>query len=395
MKETEFIIPVGPQHPALKEPEKFLIKVDGEYVVDADVRMGYNHRGIEKAMESRTYLQGLYLVERICGICSCAHTTCYTQCIEEAMGLEIPERAKYIRVITAELERIHSHLLWLGIAAHEVGFDTLFFYIWRDREVVMDLLELISGNRVHYAMPTIGGVRRDIPPEKVNEIKKGCNVLEKRTKYYKELILNEKTIHNRGDGVGVLTPKEAVALCTVGPVARASGINTDVRADDPYLVYDEIPFNVITYDGCDVTSRILVRVDEVLESINIVRYCLDNMPDGPIRKVVSPLMRVPEAEVVSLVEAPRGELIHYTRSNGGMKPYRHKVRAPTLGNILAVCEMLKGGYIADVPIVIAGIDPCLCCADRIAFVDVNTDKRWVWTDEQLRRYGVKWYQQNP
>jgi len=394
MKGSEFIIPVGPQHPALKEPEKFLITVDGEYVVDADVRMGYNHRGIEKAMESRTYLQGLYLIERICGICSCAHTTCYTQCIEEAMGLEIPERAKYIRVITAELERIHSHLLWLGIAAHEIGFDTLFFYIWRDREVVMDLLELISGNRVHYAIPTIGGVRRDIPPEKINEIKKGCNVLEKRTKYYKELVLNEKTILNRAEGVGILKPKEAVALCAVGPVARASGIDTDVRADDPYLVYDEIPLNVITYDGCDVLSRILVRVDETLESINIIRYCLDHMPDGPIRKVVPPFVRVPEAEVVSLVEAPRGELIHYIRSNGAIKPYRYKIRAPTLGNILSLCEMLKGGYIADVPIVIAGIDPCLCCADRIAFVDVNTDKQWIWTHEQLRRYGVKWYQQN-
>ena len=390
----EFIIPVGPQHPALKEPENFMLTVDGEYVVDVRARIGYNHRGIEKAMEDRTYIQNLYIVERVCGICSDSHMTCYVQCVEEAMDLEIPERAEYIRVIVAELERIHSHLLWLGVAAHEIGFDTLFFYIWRDREVVMDLLELISGNRVNYAMPTIGGVRRDITPEMEKELRKGLKILYERTEYYKQVCLNEKTILQRAVGVGILTPSQAVELCAVGPTLRASGIKSDVRADDPYIAYDRIPFEVITYDWCDVAARIMVRIDEVLEAIKMIEYCLDHMPRGPIRVKVPVMMKVPEGEVVSRVEAPRGELIHYLVSKGGIKPYRYKIRSPTLGNIPAVCEMLKGGYIADVPIVLAAIDPCFSCTDRIVFYDVGKDKRWVWTHEQLRRYGIEFYKRN-
>ena len=390
----EFIIPIGPQHPALKEPENFMLTVDGEYVVDVRARIGYNHRGIEKAMEDRTYIQNLYIVERVCGICSDSHMTCYVQCVEEAMDLEIPERAEYIRVIVAELERIHSHLLWLGVAAHEIGFDTLFFYIWRDREVVMDLLELISGNRVNYAMPTIGGVRRDITPEMEKELRKGLKILYERTEYYKQICLNEKTILQRAVGVGILTPRQAVELCAVGPTLRASGIKSDVRADDPYIAYDRIPFEVVTYDWCDVAARVMVRIDEVLEAIKMIEYCLDHMPRGPIRVKVPVMMKVPEGEVVSRVEAPRGELIHYLVSRGGIKPYRYKIRSPTLGNIPAVCEMLKGGYIADVPIVLAAIDPCFSCTDRIVFYDVGKDKRWVWTHEQLRRYGIEFYKRN-
>ena len=390
----EFLVPIGPQHPALKEPENFMLTVDGEYVVDVRARIGYNHRGIEKAMEDRTYIQNLYIVERVCGICSDSHMTCYVQCVEEAMDLEIPERAEYIRVIVAELERIHSHLLWLGVAAHEIGFDTLFFYIWRDREVVMDLLELISGNRVNYAMPTIGGVRRDITPEMEKELRKGLKKLYERTEYYKQICLNEKTILQRAVGVGILTPRQAVELCAVGPTLRASGIKSDVRADDPYIAYDRIPFEVVTYDWCDVAARVMVRIDEVLEAIKMIEYCLDHMPRGPIRVKVPVMMKVPEGEVVSRVEAPRGELIHYLVSKGGIKPYRYKIRSPTLGNIPAVCEMLKGGYIADVPIVLAAIDPCFSCTDRIVFYDVGKDKRWVWTHEQLRRYGIEFYKRN-
>jgi len=390
----EFLVPIGPQHPALKEPENFMLTVDGEYVVDVRARIGYNHRGIEKAMEDRTYIQNLYIVERVCGICSDSHMTCYVQCVEEAMDLEIPERAEYIRVIVAELERIHSHLLWLGVAAHEIGFDTLFFYIWRDREVVMDLLELISGNRVNYAMPTIGGVRRDITPEMEKELRKGLKILYERTEYYKQICLNEKTILQRAVGVGILTPRQAVELCAVGPTLRASGIKSDVRADDPYIAYDRIPFEVVTYDWCDVAARVMVRIDEVLEAIKMIEYCLDHMPRGPIRVKVPVMMKVPEGEVVSRVEAPRGELIHYLVSRGGIKPYRYKIRSPTLGNIPAVCEMLKGGYIADVPIVLAAIDPCFSCTDRIVFYDVGKDKRWVWTHEQLRRYGIEFYKRN-
>jgi len=376
-------IPFGPQHPALKEPVNFLFEVDGETVVNVKPRIGYNHRGIEKAFELRTYTRNIYLAERICGICSDAHTTCYTQAIEELLGVEAPLRARYIRVIIAELERIQSHALWLGLVAHEIGFDTLFMYVWRDRETILDIFEMISGNRIHYAMNTIGGVRRDIHAAMMPKIKKGLDLMEKRVKYYLDVVQTEQTILKRATGVGILKPKDAVDLCAVGPILRASGIKNDVRADDPYAAYNEIPFNVITCDGCDILSRILVRLEEMLEGVEIARHALDSMPGGVIRVRVP--MKVPQGEVVSRVEAPRGELIHYAKSNGTTKPERYKVRSPTLGNIPALCKMLLRGYVADIPIVLAGIDPCFACMDRMAFIDTKKNRKWVLTMPQLRR----------
>jgi membrane-bound hydrogenase subunit alpha len=328
MSEREFIVPVGPQHPALKEPANFMFKVDGEVVVDVEPRVGYNHRGIEKAMEARTYLQNLYIVERVCGICSNAHQTCYTQNVEEVMGMEIPERAKYIRVFMQELERIHSHLLWLGVAAHEIGFDTLFYYIWRDREVVMDLLESVSGNRVNYAMPTIGGVRRDLDEANFPNYHKMLDTLKERTEFYIGVCSSEKTILGRAIGVGHLSKEDAIRLSAVGPNARCSGVSCDTRHDLPYLVYDEIPWNVIVETNGDVLGQVLVRVKETLESVNICKYVLENLPQGPIKEKYSPLGKVPEGEAVSIVEAQRGELIHYLQSRGDNKPYRYKIRAP-------------------------------------------------------------------
>jgi len=340
-------------------------------------------------MENRTYLQNIYLSERICGICSDAHTTCYVQAIEELLGVEAPPRAKYIRVIVAELERIHSHLLWVGVAAHEIGFDTLFMYVWRDREIVMDLLEQVSGNRVHYAMNTIGGVRRDIAGEKSPKMLKGLSLLEEKTKQYIEMIRKEQTILKRTIGVGMLSKSDALKLGAVGPTLRASGVKRDVRKDDPYAAYDEISFNVVTNDGCDCFARIIVRCEEILESINMIREALKKMPGGEIRVKVKP--SIPPAEAISRVEAPRGELFYYARSNGTDKPERIKVRTPTLANIVPLCKMLVGGYIADVPIVLAGIDPCFACMDRVLIVDSRKEEKRVWDLNELRRYGKEWY----
>lgn len=376
-------VPFGPQHPALKEPENFLFEVDGDIVVNVTPRIGYVHRGIEKALELRSYIQDLYLAERICGICSHAHTTCYTQGIEELLGVEAPPRAKYIRTIIAELERLHSHSLWVGVAAHEVGFDTLFMYTWRDREAVMELLEAISGNRVHYAMNTIGGVRRDISAEKTDKIRSSLDFFEKRVQEYLHVIRTEESFLKRTAGVGLLKKQEALDFCAVGPTLRASGVKNDVRADDPYAAYGEIPFEVIVDDECDVLGRTVVRCKEMLESINIVRYALDKMPDGSTRVRVP--MAVPAGEAVSRVEAPRGELIHYAKSNGTTKPERYKVRSPTLANIPALCKTLVGAHLADIPIILAGIDPCFSCMDRMVFVDVAKDRNWVWTMQQLKR----------
>jgi membrane-bound hydrogenase subunit alpha len=385
----KFKIPIGPQHPALKEPEGFSIALMGEKILGLDIRLGYNHRGVEKACEERSYIQGMYLVERVCGICSHAHSTCYIQAVEEIAGAQVPKRAQYIRTIIAELERIHSHLLWLGVAGHEIGFDTLLMYTWRDREVVMDLLALISGNRVNYGMNTIGGVRRDISPEQVKEVLKGIDILEERTKYYIEVATQETTVIKRLSGVGVLTPEDARALDAVGPTSRASGVDRDARRDDPYAAYGEVKFDVITDMHCDVYGRTVVRVKELMEAYKIIRQCCQQMPDGPLTVKVP--RKIPAGEAVSRYEAPRGEDVHYVKANGTERPERVKIRAPTLANVQAVKTMLKDGQLADLPIVVAAIDPCFSCTDRlISIAEPRKDKRVMRWDE-LRDHGIAWH----
>ncbi len=386
----DFKIPIGPQHPALKEPEGFSVALKGEKILGVDIRLGYNHRGIEKAAEERTYIQDIYLIERVCGICSHSHSTCFIQAVEEIAGLAVPKRALYIRTIIGELERIHSHLLWLGVAGHEIGFDTLLMYSWRDREVVMDILAAITGNRVNYGMNTIGGVRRDISPEQTQDILKGLDILEERTKYYIEVATEETTIIKRLSGVGVLSREDVLRLDAVGPTARASGVKRDVRADDPYAAYGELDFNVITDDRCDVYGRTVVRVKELLESCKIIRQALKNLPDGPI--TVKAPRKIPAGEALSRYEAPRGEDVHYVRANGTEKPDRVKVRAPTLANIQAVKHMLRDRYLADMPIVIAAIDPCFSCTDRmIALKEQDCAKGKIISWPALHAYSIEWH----
>jgi len=387
---AEIVIPIGPQHPALKEPESFRFTVDGEVIVDAEVRLGYNHRGIEKACESRPYMQCLYLIERICGICSHTHATAFAQGVEKLLGLEVPRRALYIRTLVGELERIHSHLLWLGVAGHEVGFDTLFMYSWRDREAVQDILEIISGNRVNYGINTIGGVRRDIDAEQSAKILALLDPLTQRTNYYANVVQSESTFVGRVKGVGVLPKDVALELGTVGPQARGSGLTMDVRKDDPYAAYGEIPFEVATSDLSDVLGRAIVRVLELLESYKIIHYTLTHMPDGPI--TIKAPKKVPEGEAVSRYEAPRGENLHYIKSNGTEMPERVKVRAPTLANIPSLMHILKGSYVADIPIITAAIDPCFSCTDRmIRLESAGKSGAQTKTWEELRQYGIRWY----
>ena len=384
----EFKVPIGPQHPALHEPISLRMTLEGEVIKDADLRLGYNHRGMEKLMEEKTYIQNLYLTERICGICSFSHQTCYTQGVEKLMALEPARRGLFIRTLVCELERVHSHLLWLGVAGQEAGFESFFMYTWRDREVVMDILEIISGNRVHYSMNTFGGVRRDIDELQKKKILDSLGLLKKRTEYYLGIGSTEPSFVGRIAGVGKLSREKAIALCAVGPTLRASGVPMDVRKDDPYAVYSEIPFSVCTADSGDVLGRVVVRVKELLESYKIIEYLLLNMPEGPI-KVKSP-RKVKDAEVVSRYEAPRGENLHYIKGNGTDKPERLKVRAPTLANYPATIEMLKNGYIADIPLIFAAIDPCICCAERLVeLADSRSGERKVLRFSQLRRMATE------
>lgn len=381
-------LPIGPQHPSLKEPATFWITLEGERVVNAVIGVGYNHRGLEKACESRNYIQDLYLIERVCGICSHTHSTAFCQGIEELAGLTIPRRAAYIRVLMAELERLHSHLLWLGVAAHEIGFDTLFMYTWRDREKVLDILAEVCGNRVNYGINTIGGVRRDIDEAMFKDMSKMADELEEQIKYYMDIALTETTLSARLAGVGNLSYEDALRFGVVGPVARSAGIPDDTRVTEPYAAYGEVSVNPVTDTRADVLGRTVVRIKEMLESLNIIRFCIKNIPDGDIA-VKAPL-RIPAGEVISRTEAPRGENIHFIRSNGTDKPDRVRVRAPSEANWRGVKHMLEGGYLADVPITIAAIDPCYSCTDRAIVVDSGSGTN-VMDWQGLRQYSIDWY----
>jgi len=373
---------LGPQHPALHEPERFLFKLDGETVVDVEPRLGYAHRGIEKAAEQLMFFQDVHLVERVCGICNVAHSMCFCQAVESLGEIEVPARAEYLRTIVHELNRIHSHLLLLGIAGLEVGFESLFHYLWRDREIVLDLTERLTGNRVMAEFSTIGGVRRDLNPILANEIKKGLSVLKGRMRFYKKVFSVDPTFTARTMGIGVLKEHEALKLSVVGPIARGSGLEIDVRKHDPYAAYDEIPFEEVIYKEGDSWARLMVRLDEVAESIDVITHAVDNLPSGPYRIRVS--RRMPESEALSRIEAPRGELLHFVRGNGTAYPERVKIRSPTLANIISFRQMIKGCYVADIPAVLASLDPCFSCTDRMAFVDVKDDRRWIWSMNEIK-----------
>jgi len=372
---------VGPQHPVLHEPERFSFKVDGETVVDVEMRLGYVHRGIEKAAERMMFFQDVFLVERICGICNAAHTTCFCQAVEDIGNIDTPPRALYLRTIIHELNRVHSHLLLLGVAGHLLGFEALFQHVWRDREPIMDLVERITGNRLMSGFNTIGGVRRDLGPNIVAKARKNVEEVRKRAKFYKTVFEEDLTLRLRTEGIGVLSKSDALKLCVAGPVARGSGIAVDVRKDDPYAAYGEIPFNVICYKECDTWARLMVRAEEVLESLDIIDYALSHIPGGRLRVRVQ--RKQPEGEAVSRVEAPRGELIHYVKSDGTAYPYRVKVRSPTLANLVAFPEIIRGAYIADIPAVIGSLDPCFSCTDRMVFLDTQKGQRWHWSLDEV------------
>ena len=307
----KFIVPIGPQHPALKEPGHFEFTVEGEIVTAASIRLGFVHRGIEKACETRNYIQDLYLLERVCGICSHIHATAFASGVEKLAGVEAPPRAQAIRVIVAELERIHSHFLWLGVAAHEGGFDTLFMYSWRDREVVMDLLEFLSGSRVNYSVNIIGGVKIDIDDPMADLIRKGIDFLEERSEYYMKVVTTDDTFVGRTRGIGLMSKEKAELLGSVGPVARASGLRRDIRYENPYSAYREFPIDIKTDEGGDLEARFVVRIKELYESYRLIREILDNLPKSDLAVRVK--RRIPEGEVTCRVEAPRGELFYYIK----------------------------------------------------------------------------------
>ncbi len=365
-------IPVGPYHPALHEPEYFELYVEGETIIDVRYRGFHIHRGIEKLGESKlTYKQIPFIAERICGICGFCHSTCYVMAVEKAAKIEVPERAEFIRAMVLEIERIHSHLLWLGVACHLLGYDAGFMHTWRIREAIMKLAEYLTGSRKTYGINIIGGVRKDINKEKIQNVLRTLNYIEREVKELIDVMLSVPEVKRRLTGTGILTKGEARKLSVVGPVARASGLNRDVRKDYPYLAYKYVSFKVPVYTEGDNLSRTLVRVEEIFESISIIRQLLDRLPGGDIKVEKYEI----ESDKVSTaaVEAPRGEDIHFLITGKG-RPYRWKVRAPTYQNIPALRPMLREQLLADAPITIASIDPCFSCTDRVIIIEIRNGK---------------------
>jgi len=362
-------IPVGPYHPALHEPEYFELYVRGEKVVDARYVGFMVHRGIEKLAESMKYDQVPFLAERICGICGFVHSTSYVQAVEDALGIEVPERAHFIRSIVLEVERIHSHLLWLGVALHLLGYDTGFMHAWRIREKVMVLAELLTGSRKTYGIDLVGGVKKDIDKDKIPRIKETLNVLRKEFKELVDVAMSVPQVKARLTGTGVLPRGEARAYSLVGPTVRGSGIARDVRKDYTYAAYHYVSFKVPVYTEGDNLARTLVRVDEVFESISIIEQLVDMMPGGPIK--AERWEPQPMRLGIGAVEAPRGEVIHVVLTDL-YGPYRWRVRAPTYQNLQAVPIMLKGVDLADAPLTIASIDPCFSCTDRAVIINLRS-----------------------
>ena len=374
------VITIGPYHPLQEEPELFQLTVEGETVVDIEVSVGYNHRGIEKLSERKTFDQSTFVIERICGICSTSHPFAYTQAVEDIIPVVVPERAKYIRTIIAEGERIHSHLLWFGLAGHFLGYNTVYMWMWRLREEILDVMEILSGNRNNYAMFKPGGVRRDIKPEDIPLAIKKIDSILPTVDRLKGAILDDPVLHARLKGIGTLTKEEAIAYCALGPTSRASGVARDVRKDAPYAAYDRIDWNMIVTANGDVWDKAVVRLLELYESIKIMKNCLLNLPGGEIDLKIK---SIPPGEGIGAHEAPRGETFHYVRSDGTNRPARHKVRAPTFMNLPTLKATVPGSSISDAAIILAAIDPCYCCTERLA-VRSTDGKKLFGGDELLR-----------
>ena len=355
------VIPFGPQHPVLPEPVHLTLKVEDEIVKEAIPALGYVHRGLEKLAEIRDYHQMITVCERVCGICSMIHGTCYSQSVEELMGIEVSDRAKMLRIIWSELHRMHSHLLWLGLFADAFGFESLFMQFWKIRERIMDINEATAGSRVIVSVNVIGGVRADLSPEQTRWILSELVTVEKEVKDIQETLLEDYTVKSRTVGVGFMSKEDAYVLGAAGPTLRGSGVVSDMRMTG-YGAYGELDFEPVIETSGDCWARSAVRFRETLQSIDLVRQAISKLPEGELAVKVKG--NPPEGEVYARVEQPRGECVYYIKGNGTKHLDRLRIRTPTFANIPPLLSMLPGCELADVPVIVLSIDPCISCTER-------------------------------
>lgn len=355
------IIPFGPQHPVLPEPIHLDLVLEDETVVEAIPSIGFIHRGLEKLVEKKDYIEYVYVAERICGICSFMHGMGYCMAVEEIMQIKIPDKADFLRTLWAELSRMHSHLMWLGLLADAVGFESLFMHCWRLREEILDIFDMTTGGRVIFSVCKIGGVRKDIDSEKLKKIEDILNRIEGSIKEITNVFIRDQSISHRLSGLGILSAQDALALGTVGPMARASGIKKDMR-ELKYAAYSHVNFEIATEKEGDCLARVKVRIHEIFGSISIMKQCIALMPKDTV--IDAPVKGNPDGEFFARLEQPRGEVLYYLKGNGTKFLDRMRVRTPTFANIPALLHTLKGVELADVPVLILTIDPCISCTER-------------------------------
>jgi Ni,Fe-hydrogenase III large subunit len=332
-----------------------------------DIELGYTHKGIEKLLETKNYVQAIPVVERICGICSHCHASNFCYAVEKLDGIEIPERAKYIRTVVAEMERIHSHLLCLALTMDDIGERKLMLDTLERREGIVDAFEEFSGGRVHHSTNVIGGVRLDIDKKTEGVVGKAVDEAAEYCKKFSELVLGENSIRKRLEGNGVLSKDEARRIGVVGPVARGSGIDNDIRRAFAYGKYYEVDFEIPIHDEGDSLARTMVRIEEIPESAIIIRECFKRMQAGELKTRWGGKPRA--GEQVHLVEAPRGENLHYVVSIGERNPYRVRIRPPTFANMQCAPIILQDAAVGDIPAAIISLDPCLSCTERLAYLN--------------------------
>lgn len=357
---TRSIVPFGPQHPVLPEPIHLDLVLEDEKVVEAIPSIGFVHRGLEKLVEKKDFNEMGYVAERICGICSFMHGMGYCEAVEHIMNIEVPARAKYLRTIWSEMSRIHSHLLWLGLLADGFGFESLFMQAWRMREKILDMFEYSTGGRVIFSVNKIGGQRKDMDNDMIADFIKIFDDMERELKVLAKTFLDDYSVNTRLRDVGFLTKQQAHDLGAVGPFMRASGIALDTRKMG-YAAYPEIDFEPITSNVGDCYARTDVRIQEIFQSIDIIRQAAAKIPAG---EVAVPVKGFPQGEYFMRVEQPRGEAVYYVKANGTKFLDRMRVRTPTFANLPGMLETLKGSQLADIPILILTIDPCISCTER-------------------------------
>ena len=357
------VIPFGPQHPVLPEPLHLDLVVEDEKVLEAIPRIGFIHRGLEKLVETRDIHQFIYVAERICGICSFGHSLGYAETIESLLGIDVPRRAQYIRVILHELSRLHSHLLWLGLAADAFGFESLFMHTWRLRERILDIFEVTTGARVILSAVCVGGVNRDIDATTMRAIVDKLDIIQAEYQEIMNTFLKDTSVRSRLDGVGYISEHDARDLDMVGPFARASHYNYDCRMLGQGAYGELSDFQPLLSTGGDCFARVDVRAHEVLQSIDIIKELAAKMPDDGIGEKTKAVPAV-NSQACNVLEQPRGECYYYARGNGSKNLDRMRMRTPTSQNLAGMMKALEGCDLADVPMIILTIDPCISCTER-------------------------------